>query len=86
MFVWKIVPMLNPDGVIHGNYRCNLTGKDLNRRWHNPDPTLHPEIYYYKKYILKCKGESTNKDYTQLKCNRNLANSYASASGIVSGE
>jgi murein tripeptide amidase MpaA len=30
-FVFKIVPMLNPDGVIVGNYRCSLTGLDLNR-------------------------------------------------------
>lgn len=32
-FVFKIVPMLNPDGVIVGNYRCSLTGLDLNRQW-----------------------------------------------------
>lgn len=25
--------MLNPDGVINGNYRCSLAGCDLNRRW-----------------------------------------------------
>ncbi len=25
-FVFKIVPMLNPDGVIVGNYRCSLSG------------------------------------------------------------
>ena len=31
MFVFKVVPMLNPDGVIIGNYRCSLTGRDLNR-------------------------------------------------------
>ena len=31
-FVFKIVPMLNPDGVINGNYRCSLAGCDLNRR------------------------------------------------------
>ena len=31
-FVFKIVPMLNPDGVVNGNYRCSLSGQDLNRR------------------------------------------------------
>jgi murein tripeptide amidase MpaA len=48
-FVFKIIPMLNPDGVINGNYRCSLAGCDLNRRWKYPNKTLHPEIYYTKK-------------------------------------
>ena len=24
--------MMNPDGVIYGNYRCDLTGCDINRK------------------------------------------------------
>jgi len=35
-FVFKIIPMLNPDGVIVGNYRCSLSGCDLNRQWIAP--------------------------------------------------
>lgn len=50
-FVFKIVPMLNPDGVIYGNYRSSLLGVDLNRRWKNPSKFLHPTIYYSKQII-----------------------------------
>ena len=30
-FVTYVVPMVNPDGVVAGNYRTSLFGKDLNR-------------------------------------------------------
>lgn len=36
-FVFKIVPMLNPDGVINGHTRCGMTGVDLNRVWIEPN-------------------------------------------------
>jgi hypothetical protein len=52
-FVFKIIPMMNPDGVVSGNYRTSLAGCDLNRRWINPNGVLHPEIYYAKQMILK---------------------------------
>ena len=50
-FVFKVIPMLNPDGVINGNYRCSLAGCDLNRRWKAPSKALHPTIYNTKKLI-----------------------------------
>jgi murein tripeptide amidase MpaA len=52
-FVFRIVPMLNPDGVVHGNYRCSLVGCDLNRRWKRPDKTLVPEIYHTKRMMIE---------------------------------
>jgi hypothetical protein len=50
-FVIKVIPMLNPDGVINGNYRCSLAGCDLNRRWKNPHKSIHPTIFHTKKLI-----------------------------------
>ena len=52
-FVFKIIPMLNPDGVIHGNYRCSLAGCDLNRRWRNPSSVLHPPVFKAKELCLQ---------------------------------
>ena len=50
--------MLNPDGVINGNYRCSLIGQDLNRRWKDPSKQLHPVIYAAKRVI---KSFATNR-------------------------
>ena len=48
-FEFYIIPMLNVDGVINGNYRCSLAACDLNRQWLKPNKTLHPPVYYTKK-------------------------------------
>lgn len=52
-FVFKVVPMLNPDGVINGNYRCSLAGCDLNRRWKAPNKIIHPTIFHAKRLVLQ---------------------------------
>jgi hypothetical protein len=65
-FVFKIVPMLNIDGVIIGNYRCNLSGADLNRQWIEPSKKSHPTIYYTKMVcILICLAHSKDKVRTR---------------------
>ena len=45
--------MINPDGVILGNYRCSLAGQDLNRQWTDTKKDLFPEIYSIKKILWK---------------------------------
>lgn len=43
-FDFKIVPMLNPDGVILGNFRTSYSGKDLNRQFYTSNKLVYPEI------------------------------------------
>ena len=45
--------MINVDGVIYGNFRCDITGVDLNRRWKDPSRIFHPQIYHIKKKIAE---------------------------------
>jgi len=47
-FVFKIVPMVNPDGVFLGNNRCNLMGQDMNRNWHIGSEFTQPELHAVK--------------------------------------
>lgn len=47
-YIVRLLPMANPDGVTIGNARSSLVGLDLNRRWSDPNPTIHPEIYFIK--------------------------------------
>lgn len=57
MFVFKVIPMLNPDGVINGNYRCGLCGGDLNWWYKVPSKILHPNIYAFKKLCQEFQEE-----------------------------
>ncbi|NWX12037.1 CBPC3 carboxypeptidase, partial [Aegotheles bennettii] len=52
-FVFKVVPMLNPDGVIVGNHRCSLTGQDLNRKYRSNMKKCYPSIWYTRNMIRR---------------------------------
>ncbi|KAG7391321.1 hypothetical protein PHYPSEUDO_005270 [Phytophthora pseudosyringae] len=53
MFVFQIIPMLNPDGVYYGNSRCGLSACDLNRQWQTPSKALHPTIFHAKELLVQ---------------------------------
>lgn len=44
LFEFHVVPMMNIDGVILGNFRTGLSGDDLNRSYLEPTPKLHPSV------------------------------------------
>jgi hypothetical protein len=75
-FVFSIVPMLNPDGVIHGNYRTSLAGTDLNRRYHDPHIYLHPTIAAFKSFIQSTVQRRSVYLYLDLHGHSKLKNSF----------
>jgi murein tripeptide amidase MpaA len=49
--IFKVVPMINVDGVVHGNTRAELTGVDPNRMWKRTMKRLCPSVSIIKKLI-----------------------------------
>lgn len=48
--------MLNPDGVVAGNFRTSLCGKDLNRQFKASLDYLIPEVKALKQLVLRLKS------------------------------
>lgn len=74
-FIFKIVPMLNPDGVINGNTRVNLAGWDLNRKWSYPIEKLFPTVFHLKRQIANFQARDRVAIYCDLhghSLNRNI--------------
>ncbi len=44
--------MVNVDGVIYGNSRCDINGSDMNRKWTNsPNAFFYPTINKIRSLI-----------------------------------
>lgn len=55
-FVFKVVPMLNPDGVFRGYYRSGVTGANENRFYLNPNREEMPVIWAVKELFSSLQG------------------------------
>ena len=78
---FALLCLLAVDGVIVGNYRCNLTGVDLNRKYLKPQEQRHPTIFHLKNLIanfrqdravvlyLDLHGHSKKQDVFMYGCN-----------------
>ncbi|XP_063606711.1 cytosolic carboxypeptidase 2-like, partial [Penaeus indicus] len=56
-FIFKVIPMLNPDGVIVGNHRCSLVGRDLNRQYKMVVKEMFPAIWHTKAMVRRLMDE-----------------------------
>ncbi|KAM9302117.1 cytosolic carboxypeptidase 2 [Gastrophryne carolinensis] len=57
IFIFKVIPMLNPDGVIVGNYRCSLSGRDLNRNYRSMLKDSYPCIWHVRAMVKRLLDE-----------------------------
>jgi len=55
-FVFKVVPMLNPDGVFRGYYRTGVTGANENRFYLCPNREEMPIIWAVKELFCALQG------------------------------
>eukprot|EP00903_Cladosiphon_okamuranus_P005485 g5469.t1 len=51
-FIFKMVPLLNPDGVAAGHFRQDLYGNNLNRHYLTPDAEEHSSVYAAKAVVM----------------------------------
>ncbi|KAL6266793.1 hypothetical protein P5V15_003625 [Pogonomyrmex californicus] len=75
--IFKIVPMLNPDGVFLGNYRSTVMGLDLNRSWNRISEWIHPTLLATRAMLKSLDKNS----HTPLDCVLDL-HAHTNATGV----
>lgn len=54
-YCFKIIPLINPDGVARGYYRLDTHNHNLNRFYTNPCPKQQPTVYFAKRAVVQQK-------------------------------
>ena len=54
--MFKVVPMINPDGVYDGHYRMDIFNKNLNRFYKDPILEVTPAPFAIKELLKYYNG------------------------------
>ena len=75
-FVFKIIPIINVDGVSNGNFRLDNSGLNLNRCYLDPEIKTDPEIYAIKKLFIFYSNQYKVRYYFDLHADMNVKGAY----------
>jgi hypothetical protein len=65
-FVFKVIPVLNPDGVFRGYYRSDVFGENLNRVYLEPSLSESPTIYAARELLTSYCAERQDRVYAYI--------------------
>ncbi len=66
IFVFKIIPIINVDGVSRGFYRYDTNSLNMNRHYANPNQKMQPEIAAIKRIFVSYAQEGRIRYYYDL--------------------
>lgn len=66
LFVFKVVPVLNPDGVFRGYYRSDIFGENLNRVYLSPSLAESPTVYAARELLMTYSREGQDRVYCYI--------------------
>jgi hypothetical protein len=81
-FVFVVVPMLNPDGVVRGHSRADTCGQNLNRMYKNPSRQQHPAPYCLRKLLLSLQRTGRLALYVDMHAHANKRGAFFYGNGM----
>ena len=71
LFVFYLVPMLNPDGVALGRYRADTLGANLNRLYGDHQPETAPSVHAVMNLVKELHSQGNLEFYIDLHAHAN---------------
>ena len=86
LYVFQLVPMLNPDGAFRGHYRHDALGQNLNRHYEKPDPATQPSCHAVKSLLVAAAREGRLAFYLDLHAHANKRGVFAFGNSDLRGD